>query len=60
MQNDRQDKSALGWEHIEKVDKHESQKGNILNIIQNLIVLEYTLSWNLKIVTSSDMILLNV
>ena len=60
MQNDRQDKSALGWEHIEKVDKHESQKGNIFNIIQDLIVLEYTLSWNLKIVTSSDMILLNI
>ena len=60
MQNDRQDKSALGWEHIEKVDKHESQKGNIPNIIQDLIVLEYKLSWNLKIVTSSDMILLNV
>ena len=26
------DKSALGWEHHEKVDKHESQKGDkILN-----------------------------
>ena len=22
------DKSALGWEHVEKVEKHESQKGN--------------------------------
>ena len=21
------DKSALGWEHVEKVEKHESQKG---------------------------------
>ena len=27
VQTDRVDKSALGWEHHEKVDKHESQKG---------------------------------
>ena len=27
VQSDRQDKSAAGWDHIEKVDKHESQKG---------------------------------
>lgn len=27
VQKDRQDKSAAGWDHIEKVDKHESQKG---------------------------------
>ena len=27
VQTDRQDKSAAGWDHIEKVDKHESQKG---------------------------------
>ena len=27
VQSDRVDKSALGWEHHEKVDKHESQKG---------------------------------
>lgn len=26
MQKDRVDKSALGWGHIEKVEKHESQK----------------------------------
>lgn len=26
MQNDRQDKSAMGWEHVEQVEKHESQK----------------------------------
>ena len=25
MDKDRQDKSAAGWEHIEKVEKHESQ-----------------------------------
>ena len=24
--SDRQDKSAVGWEHIEHVDKHNSQK----------------------------------
>ena len=28
IQKDRQDKSAAGWDHIEKVDKHESQKGD--------------------------------
>jgi cortactin len=27
VQTDRVDKSAVGWEHIEKVEKHESQKG---------------------------------
>ena len=25
VDKDRQDKSAAGWEHIEKVEKHESQ-----------------------------------
>ena len=29
VQTDRQDKSALGWDHIEKVNKRESQKGEI-------------------------------
>lgn len=28
VQTDRQDKSAVGWDHVEKVEKHESQKGN--------------------------------
>ncbi len=28
VQSDRVDKSALGWEHVEKVEKHESQIGN--------------------------------
>ncbi len=27
VQQDRQDKSALSWNHVEKVEKHESQKG---------------------------------
>lgn len=27
VQTDRQDSSALGWNHVEKVEKHESQKG---------------------------------
>jgi hypothetical protein len=27
VQKDRIDKSAVGWEHHEKVEKHESQKG---------------------------------
>ena len=26
VQNDRVDKSALGWDHVEKVEKHDSQK----------------------------------
>ena len=26
MLSDRQDKSAVGWDHQEKVDKHQSQK----------------------------------
>lgn len=30
VQSDRQDKSAAGWDHIEKVEKHESQKGELL------------------------------
>lgn len=25
MQKDRQDKTAAGWDHVEKVEKHESQ-----------------------------------
>lgn len=29
VEKDRQDKSASGWDHIEKVDKHESQKGKV-------------------------------
>ena len=33
VQNDRQDKSAAGWDHVEQVEKHESQKGNILSCI---------------------------
>lgn len=28
VQTDRQDKSALGWDHQEKLQLHESQKGN--------------------------------
>ena len=27
VQNDRLDKSAVGWDHVEKVEKHDSQKG---------------------------------
>lgn len=30
VQSDRQDKSAAGWDHIEKVEKHESQKGDFI------------------------------
>lgn len=28
VQSDRVDKSAVGWDHQEKVEKHASQKGN--------------------------------
>ena len=31
VQTDRVDKSAVGWEHHEQLDKHESQKGRISN-----------------------------
>ena len=27
VQKERQDASAAGWDHIEKVPKHQSQKG---------------------------------
>ena len=29
VQNDRKDKSAVGWDHVEKVEKHDSQKGTL-------------------------------
>ena len=29
VQKDRVDKSAVGWDHQEKLEKHESQKGKI-------------------------------
>ena len=32
VQDDRQDKSAVGWDYAEKSQKHESQKGKILTI----------------------------
>ena len=28
------DKSAVGWDHIEKVEKHDSQKGSLKNILR--------------------------
>ena len=30
VQSDRVDKSAVGWDHVEKVEKHVSQKGILL------------------------------
>lgn len=33
VQTDRQDKSALGWDHQEKLQLHESQKGEVLSIV---------------------------
>ena len=27
VQKDRQDRSAVGWDHVEKLEKHASQKG---------------------------------
>jgi len=32
IQTDRQDRSAVGWDHIEKTEKHASQKGNTLRV----------------------------
>jgi hypothetical protein len=32
IQTDRQDRSAVGWDYIEKIQKHGSQKGNTLRL----------------------------
>jgi hypothetical protein len=32
IQTDRQDHSAVGWDYIEKTEKHGSQKGNALRL----------------------------
>lgn len=32
VQTDRQDKSALGWDHQEKLQLHESQKGGAAHL----------------------------
>ena len=37
------DKSAVGWEHVEKVDKHNSQRGGKRKIF--IISIE-SLSWS--------------
>ena len=37
VQKDRVDKSALGWEHHEKLQQHESQKGMTDAVIKILI-----------------------
>ena len=44
VQTDRVDKSALGWEHHEKVNKHESQKGINFDIVFIYVycILQYT------------------
>ena len=34
---DRQDKSAVGWDHAEKAAKHESQKGKGTIILSSLL-----------------------
>lgn len=33
VQTDRQDKSALGWDHQEKLQLHESQKGTVSHLV---------------------------
>ena len=30
VEKDRKDKAALGWDHVEKVEQHQSQKGWLL------------------------------
>lgn len=34
VQEDRQDKSAVGWEERDKLQQHESQIGNYIAILQ--------------------------
>jgi hypothetical protein len=38
VQSDRVDKSAVGWSHHEKVDKHESQKGQSISLTVQLML----------------------
>lgn len=33
VQQDRQDRSAVGWEHVEKTEKHASQKGKVMHLL---------------------------
>ena len=37
VMEDRQDKSAVGWDHAEKAAKHESQKGKGLLKLSSLL-----------------------
>ena len=39
----RQDKSAAGWDHFEKVEKHNSQKGELGNQLSVIIGLDLDL-----------------
>ena len=41
MQQDRFDKNAAGWDHVEKVEKHESQKGNCFVYVCHVTVLSH-------------------
>lgn len=45
VQADRQDKSAAGWDHIEKLEKHESQKGKGGDCFLCLLEEEDRLQW---------------
>ena len=42
VQKDRVDKSALGWDHVEKVEKHDSQKGNVLSYEFSIFVIMFS------------------
>lgn len=44
VQKDRQDKAAAGWDHIEKVEKHESQKGRYMKTV--MIWYFFCAAWN--------------
>lgn len=37
VQTDRQDKSALGWDHQEKLQLHESQKGTGSHLVSGVL-----------------------
>ena len=60
MQKDRVDKSAVGWEHHEKVDKHESQKGNVdklfftLNLTSNFLISDHSFGFGGKFGVQKD------
>lgn len=52
VQTDRQDKSALGWDHQEKLQLHESQKGAVISTLASSS--SEVLLWFRKVVIHSS------